>query len=79
MTKLGHESVLRRAIADAVARDTAREAQCHVHTPGDGTMVGVDRDAADIGRIHDRMNDICSALSAASERAVLMSPERGAT
>lgn len=73
VTKLGHQSVLRRAIADAVARDTAREA--HVHTPGDGTMVDVDRDAADIGRIHDRMNDICSALSAASERVEALEVE----
>jgi hypothetical protein len=56
--KLGHQSILRRAIADAVTRQDA----------GGTSLVAVDRRSEDVGLLQQRVDELGSAMSAASAR-----------
>eukprot|EP01043_Picozoa_sp_COSAG02_P045770 COSAG02_NODE_4220_length_5616_cov_13.985862_2_plen_485_part_00 len=63
--KLGHQSVLRRAIADAVAR---QDAQGELGTEGATDREAVGRCSEEVCLLHRRVDELCSALSAASAR-----------
>ena len=64
--KLGHRSVLRRAIADAVARHDTREEMGTGGATDRGT-VG-QRSEEEVCLLHRRIDELCKALSAASAR-----------
>jgi hypothetical protein len=63
--KLGHQSVLRRAIADAVAR---QDAQGELGTEGATDREAVGRCSEEVCLLHRRVDELCSVLSAASAR-----------